>query len=72
MGGIGFMAKRIRDGLTSLALPAIWCVRLVTDVCRYGVVNRSPLMAASILAFLGLGMVIVAAKLSAPFIYTLF
>lgn len=49
-----------------------WALRLVRDIVLYGVVNRSPLTSGAILALLVLGLLISAAQISAPFIYTLF
>jgi hypothetical protein len=49
-----------------------WMIRMIGDVMLYGMVNRSLLMPFVILLLLGVGLVVVAAKVSAPFIYTLF
>ncbi len=49
-----------------------WTWRLLRDVVMFGIVNRSPLISFSILLFLAIGLVIAAAQVSAPFIYTLF
>ncbi|MFT3769738.1 MAG: hypothetical protein QM820_30240 [Minicystis sp.] len=49
-----------------------WITRMLRDVVLFGVVNRSPVMSVAILAFLAIGLTIVAAQVSAPFIYTLF
>ena len=49
-----------------------WLFRMVKDVFLFGVVNRSFVMAFSLLAFLVIALTIVAAQVSAPFIYTLF
>jgi hypothetical protein len=49
-----------------------WLLRMVKDVFMFGVVNRSYAMSFSLLAFLVIGLTIVAAQVSAPFIYTLF
>jgi hypothetical protein len=51
---------------------ARWLFRMVRDVFLYGVVNRSYAMSFALLAFLVIGLTIVAAQVSAPFIYTLF
>ena len=51
---------------------ARWVYRMVADVVLFGVVNRSFAMSFSLLAFLVIGLAIVAAQVSAPFIYTLF
>jgi hypothetical protein len=49
-----------------------WSIRLLRDVVMFGIVNRSLAMSFWILFFLGIGLVIAAAQVSAPFIYTLF
>lgn len=49
-----------------------WAGRLLRDVVAYGVVNRAPGMSLAVIVLLLLGAVVVAAKVSAPFIYTLF
>jgi hypothetical protein len=49
-----------------------WTWRLLHDVVMFGIVNRSPLTSFTILLLLVVGLVIVAAQISAPFIYTLF
>ena len=49
-----------------------WILLLFADVIRMGVVNRSPGMSLTILVLLVLALLIVAANVSAPFIYTLF
>ena len=49
-----------------------WLLRMIKDVFMFGVVNRSYAMSFSLLAFLVIGLTIVAAQVSAPFIYTLF
>ena len=49
-----------------------WTARLLQDVFLFGIVNRSPVMSFSILLLLVIGLVIAAAQVSAPFIYTLF
>ena len=49
-----------------------WIVKLVWDVVRFGVVNRSFLLSLAVLVLLIIGLVIVSAQISAPFIYTLF
>jgi|GEM_PF-5447102 len=45
---------------------------MVGDLVGFGVANRAVGMSLSILALLFLGLIVVAAKLTAPFIYTLF
>jgi hypothetical protein len=49
-----------------------WLLRMVRDVFLFGVVNRSYTLSFSLLAFLVIALTIVAAQVSAPFIYTLF
>lgn len=49
-----------------------WAARMLRDVVRLGWVNRSPAMSLTILLLLLVGLVIGAAQVSAPFIYTLF
>lgn len=49
-----------------------WAGRMLRDVVRFGWVNQSPAMSATILLLLLVGLVIGAAQVSAPFIYTLF
>ncbi len=49
-----------------------WLFRMLKDVFLFGVVNRSFAMSFSLLAFFVIGLTIVAAQVSAPFIYTLF
>lgn len=53
-------------------LRLFWLSRMVRDVLMFGIVNRSPAMSLTVLALLFLGLVVLAAKVSAPFIYTLF
>jgi hypothetical protein len=42
------------------------------DLVRFGIVNRAMGMSLAVLSLLFLGLVIIAAKVAAPFIYTLF
>lgn len=49
-----------------------WTVRLLADIFRMGLANRSLALSLAILLLLFLGLVIVGAQISAPFIYTLF
>lgn len=49
-----------------------WVSKMVADVVLFGFVNRSFAMSFSLLAFLAIGLAMVAAQVSAPFIYTLF
>jgi hypothetical protein len=49
-----------------------WVLRMLKDVFLFGIVNRSFAMSFALLAFFVIGLTIVAAQVSAPFIYTLF
>jgi hypothetical protein len=49
-----------------------WFGRMCRDVAVYGWTNRSFGLAAVILVLLGIGLIIGAAAVSAPWIYTLF
>ena len=49
-----------------------WFVRLVGDVVLFGIVNRSYALSALVLLLLAVGLLIMGAQASAPFIYTLF
>jgi hypothetical protein len=49
-----------------------WIVRLMWELVLYGWVNRAFGMSLGILGLLGIGLVVVAAKVTAPFIYALF
>ena len=49
-----------------------WTWRLLRDVVTFGFVNRSPITSFSIILLLVVGLVVAAAQISAPFIYTLF
>lgn len=49
-----------------------WLFKMLKDVFMFGVVNRSFAMSFALLAFFVVGLTIVAAQVSAPFIYTLF
>ncbi len=49
-----------------------WIFRMVRDIVLFGAVNKSYAMSFALLAFLMIGLTIVAAQVSAPFIYTLF
>ena len=49
-----------------------WVFKMIVDVVKFGVVNRSFAMSFAILAFLTIAFAIIAAQVSAPFIYTLF
>jgi len=49
-----------------------WTAKLIFDVLMFGIVNRSMALSFGILLLLAIGLVIAAAQVSAPFIYTLF
>jgi hypothetical protein len=49
-----------------------WIARIVKDVAKAGVVNRSYALSFGVLALLAVALAIVAAEVSAPLIYTLF
>ena len=49
-----------------------WIVRMFVDLLRFGLANRAMSMSFSVIALIFLGLVVIAAKLTAPFIYTLF
>jgi hypothetical protein len=49
-----------------------WFFRMIRDVAVYGWTNRSFGLAAMILVLIGIGLIIGAAAVSAPWIYTLF
>jgi len=49
-----------------------WVVRMLVDLARFGVANRAIGMSFAVIALLFVGLAIIAAKISAPLIYTLF
>ncbi len=49
-----------------------WLEHLLLDLAAMAWVNRAPALSLTVLLFLVLGLVIGAAQVSAPFIYTLF
>jgi hypothetical protein len=49
-----------------------WAIRMLVDLVRFGIVNRAMGMSIAVITLLFLGIIIVAAKIAAPFIYTLF
>ena len=49
-----------------------WISRMLVDLIRFGIVNRAPGMSLAVLALIFMGVVIIAVKITAPFIYTLF
>jgi hypothetical protein len=53
-------------------LTAKWVIKMFLDLVRFGLANRAIGMSLAVISLLFLGLVIVAAKVTAPFIYTLF
>jgi hypothetical protein len=49
-----------------------WILRMLVDLVKFGITNRAMGMSLAVIALLFLGLVIIAAKVTAPFIYTLF
>jgi hypothetical protein len=49
-----------------------WIVRMFVDLLRFGLANRAMSMSLAVIALIFLGLIVIAAKLTAPFIYTLF
>lgn len=49
-----------------------WAIRMFLDLIRFGITNRAIGMSLAVIALIFLGFVIIAAKVAAPFIYTLF
>lgn len=49
-----------------------WLWRMVRDIVWLGRANRSPFLSLGLLLLLAAGLLTVAAKVSAPYIYTLF
>ena len=49
-----------------------WAMRMFLDLIRFGIANRAMGMSLAVLALIFLGFMIIAAKIAAPFIYTLF
>ena len=49
-----------------------WFLRMLRDIAVYGWTNRSFGLAALVLVLLGIGLIIGAAAVSAPWIYTIF
>ena len=45
---------------------------MLADLVRFGIANRAIGMSLGVITLLFLGVVIIAAKVTAPFIYTLF
>ncbi len=72
MGGNPKLAGRVWAGLTLMLLLAKWITRMLVDLVKFGFVNRAFGMSLAVISLLFLGLVIIAAKVAAPFIYTLF
>ena len=49
-----------------------WMLRMLVDLLKFGIANRAMGMSLAVISLLFLGVVIIAAKITAPFIYTLF
>ena len=49
-----------------------WLFIMIKDLLLFGIANRAIGMSLAVLSFLFLGLVIIAVKVTAPFIYTLF
>jgi len=49
-----------------------WLIRMLADIVWFGIANRAIGMSLAVISLLFLGVVIVAVKVTAPFIYTLF
>jgi hypothetical protein len=49
-----------------------WVLCMFVDLLKFGVVNRAIAMSLAVISLLFLGVVMIVAKIAAPFIYTLF
>ena len=49
-----------------------WAFKMLADLVRFGIANRAMGMSLAVISLLFLGVVIIAVKITAPFIYTLF
>ncbi len=49
-----------------------WIFRMIVDLVRFGRANRAMGMTLAVIALLFAGVVVIAAKVTAPFLYTLF
>jgi hypothetical protein len=49
-----------------------WVIRMLVDLVKFGLANRATGMSLAVIALLFLGLAIIAVKISAPLIYTLF
>ena len=72
-GGEGETAHLdIYDVLLITMLLLKWIIRMLVDLVKFGIANRAMGMSLAVITLLFLGIVIIAAKVTAPFIYTLF
>lgn len=72
MEGDEKLERGIRTRLIAAMLAIKWFFLMLRDVAVYGWTNRSFGLAAMIVVLLGIGLVIGAAAVSAPWIYTVF
>jgi hypothetical protein len=49
-----------------------WLFRMLADLVSFGIANRALGMSLGVILLLFLGLVILAVKVTAPFVYTLF
>lgn len=49
-----------------------WLLFMLADLVCFGIANRAMGMSLAVISLLFLGVVIIAVKVTAPFIYTLF
>jgi hypothetical protein len=66
------LERGIRTRLITAMLHLKWFIFMLRDVAVYGWTNRSFGLAAMILVLIGIGLIIGAAAVSAPWIYTIF
>ena len=72
MEGDKKLAGGVRTRLITAMLSIKWFLIMLRDVVVYGWTNRSFGLAAMILVLIGIGLIIGAAAVSAPWIYTIF
>ena len=72
MEGNQKLERGIRTRLITDMLHLKWFFVMLRDVVVYGWTNRSFGLAAMILVLIGIGLIIGAAAVSAPWIYTIF
>jgi len=58
--------------LRAALLFVAWLTRMLRDIIWFGVVNRSYALSISVILLLLIGVLVIGAQISAPFIYTLF